>query len=439
MAVNSTTSHPPPPSLLNASFDLARDALLSPSMTTPTATATATATATIDLTRHSLHAVLARDKTLWQRPIKWTKAHLLALSVRHSRRRRRCGDEEEDSSDSEQEGDCDRGDGDGDDEEIHHVVLPDLTEHRLGLKVSCMAKGVPYEERVHFITALLRGPRPLVPSTPAEGQQIVDGVVYRPFTILWSTPQLAVGSRTYNLHFLYHFLLDDKLVLPYLDSSAVLRPRGPVKRRRDRIRPFEPFITAVLIGRAQSSCQASCSSRSRTGDNNTESHTDGNKPITTRLLFTHRDEKKYIHVYTAHISHALLDRFRHPNQPPATPSTDPLIQLDHRRIPYEPKNTFRQRLLAAVSVTAIVKITAAPSRKRPPSPDGYADPIKRHRMSDHPCHPLYGLDLQDMRSVVRNAQRNEIGQTEDTGEGSERRVTPSARTELRAPDYNVRQ
>ncbi|KAI1130391.1 hypothetical protein F5Y10DRAFT_123230 [Nemania abortiva] len=273
MAVNSTTSP------LNASSDLARDALLSPPTATPTPTATT------DLTQHSLHAVLARDKTLWQRPIKWTRAHLLALGVRHSRRRRRCGDEEEDSSDSEQEGDCDRGDGD--EKETHHVVLPDLAEHPLGLKVRCMTHGEPYHARVHFITALLRGPRRLVPPTPAEGQQIVDGVVYRPFTILWTTPQLAVGPRTYNLHFLYHFLLDDKLVLPYLDSSAVLRPRWPVKRRRDRNRPFEPFITAVLIGRAQSLCQPSCSNHSGTGDKKTESNTDGNKPITVGRTISH--------------------------------------------------------------------------------------------------------------------------------------------------------
>ncbi|KAI0411731.1 hypothetical protein F5X98DRAFT_35776 [Xylaria grammica] len=370
------------------------------SKTTPTATATAT----IDLTQHSLHDVLAHDKTLWQRPIKWTRAHLLALGVRHSRRRRRCGDEEEDSSDSEQEGECDRSDGD---EETHHVALPDLAEHPLGLKVRCMTNGVPYEGRVHFITALLRGPRRLVPSTPAEGQQIVDGVVYRPFTILWTTPQLAVGPRTYDLHFLYHFLLDDKLVLPYLDSSAVLRPRWPVKRRRDRIRPFEPFITAVLIGRAQSSCQSSCSNRPGTGDMNTESNTDANIPITTRLLFTHRDEKKYIHVYTAHISHALLDRFRHPNQPPETPSTDPLIRLDHRRVAYEPPNTFRQRLLAAVSITAVVKMTAAPRQKRPLSPDGGTDTVKQPRLSDHPG-PM-GPDRERSSNAVRSPPRAFLG------------------------------
>ncbi|KAF2968662.1 hypothetical protein GQX73_g4926 [Xylaria multiplex] len=377
-------------------------------MTTPTATATATAT--IDLTQHSLHAVLARDKTLWQRPTRWTRAQLLALGVRHSRRRRRCGDEEDDSSDSEQEGDCDRDDGD--DEETHHVVLPDLTEHLIGLQVSYMTEGASYEERVNFITALLRGARYLVPSTPstpAEGQQIVDGVVYRPFTITWATPRLAVGPRTYNLHCLHHFLLGDKLVLPYVDSTAVLRQRWPVKRRRDRIRQFEPFITAVLISRAQSSCQPSCSSCSGTGDKNTENNTNANKLITTRLLFTHRDEKKYIHVYTAHISHALLDRFRHPNQPPATPSTDPLIRLDHRRIPYQPQNTFRQRLLAAVSITAVVKITAASSRKRPPSPDGCADTVKRPRLSDHPRRPFCGLDVNlELTSTSALRQRRPV-------------------------------
>ncbi len=57
----------------------------------------------------------------------------------------------------------------------------------------------------------------------------------------------------YKLHFLFHLLFNDALVLPYVDSSCVLRPRFCVRRRRDLTRPFKPFIAAVLISLAQSS------------------------------------------------------------------------------------------------------------------------------------------------------------------------------------------
>lgn len=385
-------------------------------MTTSTvaATATATATVTIDLTQDSLHAVLARDKQLWQRPIKWTRAHLLALGIRHSRRRRRCDDEEDDSSDSEQEGDCDRGEGEGEEEEeeTHHVVLPLLDDEVFAHNLSLIGGACDYVYRANALVMLLHGPHHFDDDPePEPGPQIVDGVKYRRLTTLWTIPQLAVGPRTYNLRIsvpdcpcLCHFLFDDKLVLPYLHSSAVRLPRSwqrirhlypehrPPKRRRDRIRPFEPFITAMLISRAQSSsCRPSCSKRPVAGDRNAESNTNANLPIiTTRLLFTHKEEEKCMYIYTAHVSPALLDRFRHPSQPPATPSTDPLIRLDHRRIPFEPENTFRQRLLAAVSITAVVRSPSAspPSRKRPLSPDGCADAVNRPRLANHPRHPL---------------------------------------------------
>ncbi|KAI0140194.1 hypothetical protein GGR57DRAFT_439876 [Xylariaceae sp. FL1272] len=362
-------------------------------------TSTSTSTATIDLTQHSLHAVLARDKKLWQRPAKWTRAHLLALGARHSRRRRRCDGEEEDSSDSEQEGDCDRGDGD-EEEETYHVVLPHLDDELLASKVRRLTKVADYWGRANNIIWLLRGRPPSKLSDPEPEPQMVDGVEYRPLTARWTTPQLAVGPRIYKINTLdpgfpclYHLLFDDKLVLPYLHSTAIHYPdhwQPPtiissgclrVKRRRDRIRPFEPFITAVLISRAQSSCSK------RSGESNT--------PITTRLLFTHNNEEKYMHIYTAHISHALLDRFRHPNLSPTTPSTDPLIRLDHRRIPFEPYNTFRQRLLAAVSITTVVgsPSPSPSSRKRPLSPDGCVDTASRARLSDRPRRPLGVLDV----------------------------------------------
>ncbi|KAJ8105781.1 hypothetical protein ONZ43_g7287 [Nemania bipapillata] len=363
MAVNSTTSHPPPQFPPNASSDLTRGALPSPCITTPTATPAAT----IDLTQHSLHAVLNRDKTLWKTPMRWTRAHLLALGVQHSCRSRCCGH-------SEQEGGYDRSDGD--DEEIHHVVLPKPNEKDWDEKVNRTIKTASvYSGRVNALAKLLYG------------------VVYRPFTTLWTTPVLAVGSRKHVLLLMYHFLLNDEIVFPYIDSDILSHLRH-VESLCDQTCPYEPYITAVLISRAQTLRQPSCSNRSGTGDKNTESNTDPNRPITTRLLYTHRDDGGYMHVYTAHISHALLDRFQHLNQPPATPSTDPLIRLDHRRIPFEPRDTFRQRLLAAVSMIAVVETTAAPSRKRPPSPDSQRDTIKP--LSPH-RHPLYGIDVNNQR------------------------------------------
>ncbi|KAF2962688.1 hypothetical protein GQX73_g10884 [Xylaria multiplex] len=176
-----------------------------------------------------------------------------------------------------------------------------------------------------------------------------DGMLGLRFSFRWITPYLAVGPRRYKLHCLFHLFVNNVLVLPYLDSTCVLEPFYRLRRRRDFTRPFEPFISAVLISLAQSSVLL----KKADGNNNAVKFSTDNL-ITTRLLFTNRDDGQNMHVYTAYISHALLDRFRHPNQPP-TATTQPLLRLDHRRVPYEPQATFRGRLLAAISVTAIIE------------------------------------------------------------------------------------
>ncbi|KAI0440351.1 hypothetical protein F4803DRAFT_527742 [Xylaria telfairii] len=79
-----------------------------------------------------------------------------------------------------------------------------------------------------------------------------DGVLGRRFSFRWMTPQLVVGQRMYKLHLLFH-LFFDALVLPYVDTSCVLRPHFCVRRRPDLTRPFEPFTAAILISLAQSS------------------------------------------------------------------------------------------------------------------------------------------------------------------------------------------
>lgn len=102
-----------------------------------------------------------------------------------------------------------------------------------------------------------------------------------------------------------------------------------------------------------------------------------------------------MHVYTAHVPHALLDRFQYPNQPP-TVTTQPLVRLDHRRVPYEPQATFRHRLLAAVSVTAIVEPNPEEDprcRKRALPPHGETVSPKRRRSSECPREPLTSLDV----------------------------------------------
>ncbi|KAI0863634.1 hypothetical protein F4860DRAFT_467293 [Xylaria cubensis] len=74
----------------------------------------------------------------------------------------------------------------------------------------------------------------------------------------------------------------------------------------------------------------------------------------TQLIFTHRDDTQAIHVYKGYVSQSLIDRFDHPNQPPTTCSTSPLIKLQHIRVPYMPKKSFRRRLLNALSVSCTI-------------------------------------------------------------------------------------
>ncbi|KAI1418991.1 hypothetical protein F5Y12DRAFT_350258 [Xylaria sp. FL1777] len=384
---------------------------------------------TVNLTCHSLNYVVASDKSLWQPPLKWTSAHLSALGI-HPRRRRRqrqqlCCDihpttisggvineEDGDSSDTDNERNHEGGGQQGErGDEYYDAVIPDLTPARLGQFIASFSGGGLYETRAsHLTSLLLRMPRP--PAPVAAGRRDMnkdrerrdDGVLGRRFSFRWMTPQLVVGPRTYKLHFLFHLFLNAALVLPYVDSSCVLRPRFRVRRRCDLTRPFEPFIAAVLISLAQSSVSLEKADAKKgqsntkvaanhlSLNNTTESATDG--VITTRLLFTHRDDSQDMHVYTAHISHPLLERFQYPNQP-STATTQPLIRLDHCRVPYVPHATFRQRLLAAVSVTAIIESNPQvdPRHTKRALPLHGETVSPKRRRSENPREPLAGLDL----------------------------------------------
>lgn len=232
---------------------------------------------TVNLTHYSLNYVVASDKTLWKPPLKWTSAHLSALGIHPRRRRQRqrlCRDihpttisggvineEDGDSSDTDNERNHEGGGERGERGDEHYdAVIPDLTPARLGQFIAPFSGGGLYETRAcRLIRLLLRMPRPPAPGAAGrrdmnkDRERRDDGVLGRRFSFRWMTPQLVVGPRTYKLHFIFHLFLNAALVLPYVDSSCVLRPRFRVRRRCDLTRPFEPFIAAVLISLAQSS------------------------------------------------------------------------------------------------------------------------------------------------------------------------------------------
>ncbi|KAI1356866.1 hypothetical protein F5Y01DRAFT_266056 [Xylaria sp. FL0043] len=268
----------------------------------------------IDLHQHSLNAVVGRNKSLWRPARKWTQAHLRALCV-----------------DRQSSTFVDDLDG-VDHQRSLHALIPDLPEERLKHFVNKMRVVVPSVARANALDTLLRfqdAPR------RSEHKDVSFSNRYRVI-------KLVVGSHAYRLlPSLYVFSLGP-LVLPFIDSREIARPPNihrPVDRSQISNQLYEPCIAAVLIALAQEK-------------ENAGSSTDGSAVKQTQLLFTHFDDRQDMYVYTARISEHLLDRFRHPNQRPKSyacshTTPPPLIKLEHRRVPYEPHDTFRQRMLAA--------------------------------------------------------------------------------------------
>ncbi|KAI0448266.1 hypothetical protein F5B21DRAFT_166556 [Xylaria acuta] len=352
---------------------------------------------TINLRQHSLNAVVGRNKSLWRPPEQWTQTHLQALCV--DRR-----------DDADADADVAVGvavgvDVDALDRDKHgssfHALIPDLHQDHLQRFITTMTKGVPPRARAVALNAMLVFPRPPprpMPMLMPMREDVVAVDVGRsprldhvdvdvdgeavPFSHYGDcVMELAVGRRAYRLPLLFSFHLGP-LALPYLDSAQIDQPPRRVGRRHLSNQPYEPCIAAVLIAIAQTS----------------GSSTD--KSVAMRppqLIFTHRDDDQDMHVYTARVSQLLLERFRHPNRSPtacarshATPS---LIELQHMRVPYKPNDTFRRRILAAVSVTAttIHKSDYFSSRKRKSSHACNIKGLKRRRQED-PRTPLYNLD-----------------------------------------------
>ncbi|KAJ8129894.1 hypothetical protein O1611_g3737 [Lasiodiplodia mahajangana] len=297
---------------------------------------------TMNLGQHSLNTVVGHNKLLWRLPRRWTQAHLDVL----------CVDRQSDSG----TGNLDRNE----DEPSLHALIPRLTS-LLEHYIESMAKGGPPQQRAVFLDKILRVDGEDVSVNPHNTKAIpFSGGNQR-------LMELAVGRRGYRLPLLTVFHLGS-LLLSYLDSAQIHWPPSRVTIGDLSNQPYEPCIVAVLIAMAQANASS--------GDKSV---------VKTRLIFTHRDDDQHIHVYTARVSQRLLERLRHPNQPPtndASAHTTPsLVKLQHTCVPYQPYDTFQHRILAAVSVTATIVHSkdAPPCRKRKASNTDDAIDPKRQR------------------------------------------------------------
>ncbi|KAI1736642.1 hypothetical protein F4680DRAFT_252906 [Xylaria scruposa] len=291
----------------------------------------------MDLRNHSLNTVIGSNKRLWKLPQHWTRAHLRAL----------CVDRESDGRISNLDGDQE--------EPFLHAFIPYVPSVLFKGRINMIIRNLtPSFKALSLKTILVSSMPPL--NLDSLATEAVPFVFEDDCKI-----KLAVGRRAYPLPVECSFNLGS-FMLPYLDSVQILAFCPDDSHRSFHIY-YEPCISAILIAMAQ-----------RSG-----SSTDDSELLKTQLLFTtHRDEDN-MYVYTAHISRLLLERFQYPNQLPITcagSSTMPcLIKLRHQRVPYKPFDTFRHRLLAAVSITATTvkkddRISGQNKRKRPEADDG---------------------------------------------------------------------
>ncbi|KAI0107806.1 hypothetical protein GGR51DRAFT_142167 [Nemania sp. FL0031] len=272
---------------------------------------------TVDLGRHSLNAVVAHNKSLWRLPQRWTQAHLDVLCV------------DLQSGVGADKGDLDqKGDG-----LSLHALVPGLAS--LEDEVESIAKGAHPNSSAVFLYKML--------VLPFNGNVDSSHHTTKAIRFLMGSGEdvgLTVGPRSYRLPLRTIFRLGP-LQLAYLNSTEIHRPiSGAADSDNLSNQRYEPCIVAVLIALAQKPSPPT------------------NDPVVkTRLLFTHSGDDQDIHLYTARVSQRLLELFRHPNQPPTNDACShpaSLVKLQHTRIPYQPYDTFRNRMLAAASVTATV-------------------------------------------------------------------------------------
>ena len=199
--------------------------------------ATAIEHGNIDLGQHSLHAVVGRNKALWQSPSKWTQAHLDVLCV-----------------DRRTDADVDDVDHDKDDGLAFHAVIPILPPDRLIRSVKSLTN--PYSTwqiAEAFDKMLAFWPRP---RRPQHGNVNLDSsprldIELPAFSHFQkSTLNLYVGPRAYPFRLLLSFHLGS-LVLPVFDAFTIDNSNILAHRREYSNQHYEPYITAILIAVAQ--------------------------------------------------------------------------------------------------------------------------------------------------------------------------------------------
>ncbi|KAI0469919.1 hypothetical protein GGR56DRAFT_155015 [Xylariaceae sp. FL0804] len=274
----------------------------------------------VDLRHHSLNTVVAHNKSLWLLPRQWTKSHLGALCV--SWPRDAVADTVVDAPNPPR-----------------HAYLPLLPRQHLEKLVGTLTRGIPPEQKAVALSALLVSPEYWLRPSPPPGAKLPPSTVSAEHLIgaderaeprgegfagagaFFSgsgarSLKLAIGPRAYRLPRPTTYFLGP-LILAYLDSVQIYRPRRHVVGGCLSNERYEPCIIAALVAMAQ---QQAVPEEDRA----------------TRLLFSHRDDEQYMHVYTARVSSLLLERFRHPNRTHTYRYERPqsLVEMRHERIPY---------------------------------------------------------------------------------------------------------
>ncbi|KAI1125274.1 hypothetical protein F5Y10DRAFT_247548 [Nemania abortiva] len=317
-------------------------------------TTTANNSDSINLSGHSLHAVVARNKSLWRPPQFWTQNHLKALSclVLHHHHY-----DNNDNDNDNNDGFCFATHNNA---RHQHALIPYLTQKHLDCLIKTLAGAIPCQFKAIALNWMLVFPDPnqRFNNNDDNVKAAIPFSKYTPYNLT-----LTVGQRQYPLPELFKFHLGPSVVLLYLDSCQIAQPLRRFERSQQS---YEPCIAAALVAMAQAQAKAKRNTTTTSGVKE-------NRPllsvVITQLLFTHCDDDQGMHVYTAYISQHLLERFQYPNKYPLLtpeqrqeqeqqqqqqPLPFSLFNLKHEYVPYTPSDSFRHRVLAAVSITATI-------------------------------------------------------------------------------------
>ncbi|KAL5086054.1 hypothetical protein Trisim1_009682 [Trichoderma cf. simile WF8] len=124
-------------------------------------------------------------------------------------------------------------------------------------------------------------------------------------------------------------------MLPYRGKRFSKQTNGIYDRHVKRVTPpnrlHDPYIVALLLAVAYNQRYRTKSSRG------------SRSAFWPQVVVTDREDE-YVHLFAAHISSNYLNKFDFPSRQPAKSAQQPLL-IHHIRVPLEPYDTFRPRLL----------------------------------------------------------------------------------------------